>query len=131
MFKLATAVLLLLGVNTPSIAQRCIADTLASRVYDEKTRELTCVLSSGAVYRTLPVVAEGDHTYLTEKDLAHLMHASALSEGRFGRDEFVCSARVGSAEGLDRGRCRRVRGEWIGARGASPPRWLMVQTVAA
>ena len=63
--------------------------------------------------------------------LAHLMHASALSEGRFGRDEFVCSARVGSAEGLDRGRCRRVRGEWIGARGASPPRWLMVQTVAA
>ena len=69
MFKLATAVLLLLGVNTPSIAQRCIADTLASRVYDEKTRELTYVLSSGAVYRTLPVVAEGDHTYLTEKDL--------------------------------------------------------------
>ena len=66
-----------------------------------------------------------------QSSLAHLMHASALSEGRFGRDEFVCSARVGSAEGLDRGRCRRVGGEWLGARGASPPRWLMVQTVAA
>ena len=37
---------------------------------------------------------------VTWTNLAHLMHAGAWSEGRFGRDEFVRSARVGSAEGL-------------------------------
>jgi hypothetical protein len=57
-------VLLLLFVpalSTPSLAQQCIADTIASVTADEY------FLNSGAVYRQLPVDA-GDIEFTTEDD---------------------------------------------------------------